>query len=172
MRFIRRPINENNEKPASNTCNRTAKTNNSLVTKSMLMFTNLHSTYTSLVFVYIQFWQYTWTYLRWVDCEIEQTFQVEQAKLVTWQSQQTTVGLCQVSGWQMKLLAIETAWLGWGRTERCAVSRNQHMLMCACILIMLVCHHYALWTQLDPCFRQAKSYLTAIHLLLKWWRCI
>ena len=56
----------------------------------MLIFVDLQTTYASLVCVSIQFWQYSWTSPRCVECWTEQTTQAERAKLVTWQSQQTT----------------------------------------------------------------------------------
>ena len=98
----------------------------SLVTKSMLIFMNLNNK--NLLFFWFAsvFWQYSYTHLR--------NRQVERAKLVTWQSQQTTrrkrlhraavevVSACYLN----VLLAVKTAWLGHGRKERCAIFRQQH----------------------------------------------
>ena len=41
--------------------------NSSLVTKSMVIFFSLQTTYASLACVSIEFWQYQWAYLRWVE---------------------------------------------------------------------------------------------------------
>ena len=49
----------NNKKPANNTCKRTAKNiwNSSLVTRSVLIFINLQTTYVALVIIFVQFLQ-------------------------------------------------------------------------------------------------------------------
>ena len=49
----------NNKKPANNTCKRTAKNiwNSSLVTRSVLIFINLQTTYVALVTIFVQFLQ-------------------------------------------------------------------------------------------------------------------
>ena len=41
--------------------------NSSLVTKSVVIVFSLQATYASLACVSIEFWQYQWTYLRWVE---------------------------------------------------------------------------------------------------------
>ena len=102
--------------------------------KCMVIFINLQTTYASLLSVLSQFLQYSWTYLRWVVWNW--TDDSRREKLVTWQSQQTTrhtrmayvgtaaevVSACYLN----MLLAVKTAWLGYGRIEHCAVSRKQH----------------------------------------------
>ena len=72
----------------------------------MPVFINLQMTYAALACVPIQFWQYNQlirTYLHWVEWNGTD----ERAKLVTWQSQQTTkrtrLSSRPTSGWKLKL---------------------------------------------------------------------
>ena len=91
---------------------------------------NLQKTYSSLVCVCIQCWQYSCAHLR--------NRQVERVKLVTWQPQQTTRRTSWAEGLHRAavvsacylnvLLAVKTEWLGHGRKERCAVFRQQHIV--------------------------------------------
>ena len=111
---IRRPTDKQRlEKPANNMQPNSENILN-VVTTSMLILIHLQMTYTSLLSVTIQFWQYKWTYLRWVECEIEQATQVEQEYFVTADDKAyvgVSIEVLSVCDFNV-LLAVKTAWHG------------------------------------------------------------
>ena len=112
MQYICRPTDKQRlEKPANNTCHQTAKTSEIVVSlQSLCLYSLISKRLALLWFSYLFNFDstYNWTYLHWVECETEQTTQIEQATFLRdnpsrRQGARDCMSCRPMSGWQSKL---------------------------------------------------------------------